>query len=727
MATVIMGCFKLPKKWLKRGLVLLITLTLIGLAHLIHLSASIKVEQTAGSVLSQSHVHQLSAWKNVAIGGGGYVTGIYLHPKQPNLVYIKTDIGGFYRWSAGAQSWMPLTDHFPFADHNYYGGEALAVDPADPNTVYIAAGKYTADWWTEPGAIFKSSNQGKTWTKLGLELPMGGNEDKRWAGERLAVDPFNSKVLLFGSRQNGLWRSVNAGRTWQRVARFPAQLDGAIGITAIVFDPQVAGQVYAAVYGDGVYQSTDAGISWQKLRHSPTQVNRLAVSSRQLYATHESGVSQYDGQWHDITPTSYAAVFNALSINPANPVDILVATGEVTAPQIFRSLNGGQTWTEQQRAINNTVPWWSEFMQKNPWLAAIEFDPLVPGRVWLTDWYGIWRTEDIDATPSVWTNHQQGHEELVVFSLASPPEGAPLLSGVADVDGFRHGRGLESYPAHTLGPGDPGFPFQDTYSIAYCEANPLLMARVGGNREQNRYGGATSRDGGLTWTPFPNWFSADTIPLRVAMSATHSSRFVVTISGGQPLQTEDGGMSWNPVQGLPNSPTGVWYWQQPLAADPVDGDTFYYYDGEGVYRSRDGGKSFAEVNNQLPQSDWVVLKTVPQTTGEIWIGLNQQGLYHSTDGGASFSRVPAVEAYLLAIGNSTEQGTPLYVYGKVPGANGAAIEGIFRSLDQGKTWKNLSEAGGVGNFPTVMEASRQHDGTVFIGTNGRGIYYRALQ
>lgn len=749
MASSVKGSFRMRKGWFKRGLIVLTTLTLVALPHL---SARLvdpvapvnPPPATVISELSEVPSRPPSAWKNVAIGGGGYVTGIYFHPKQPDLVYLRTDIGGFYRWNAETQSWMPLTDHFPFAEHNYYGGEALAVDPADPDVVYIAAGKYTADWWPELGAIFKSENRGKTWTKLGLELPMGGNEHKRWAGERLAVDPTNSKVLLFGSRQDGLWRSVNAGRTWQRVSRFPARLDGTIGIPAIVFDPQ-AKQVYAAVYGDGIYQSTDAGISWQKLEDSPTQVNRMAVgSNHQLYATHESGVAKYDGNWQNITPTSYTAVFNALSINPANPADVLVATGEVTAPQIFRSSDGGTTWTEQQRAIHNTVPWWSAFMQQNPWLAAIEFDPTVAGRVWLTDWYGIWRTDNIDATPSVWTNYQQGHEELVVFSLISPPEGAPLLSGVADVDGFRH-RGLASYPARTLGPGDPGYPFQDTYSLAYCEANPLLMARVGGNREQNRYGGATSRDGGLTWTLFANWFSA-TIPLRVAVSATQASRFVVTVSGGQPLQTEDGGMSWNPVQGLPNSPTGPWYWQQPLAADPVDGDTFYYYDGGRVYRSRDGGKTFAEVNAQLPQSDWVVLKTVPQRAGEIWVGLDQQGLYHSTDGGESFSHVPQVEARLLAVGNPTEQ-TPLYVYGKVDGkVSGAssdanrtdrrdASEGVFRSVDQGKTWTslaNLSAADGVeignpGNFPTVMEASRQHNGTVFIGTNGRGIYYRALQ
>ena len=181
---------------------------------------------------------------NVAIGGGGYVTGIYLHPKERNLVYIKTDIGGFYRWNPANSTWIPLNEQFTKANSNYYGGEALALDPKDPNIVYIAVGKYTADWWQSQGTILKSLDRGTTWTKLNLDLKMGGNESQRWTGERLAVNPFNSKNLFFGSRQDGLWKSDNAGESWTKVKSFP-RLNDDIGINAITFDRYKKGTIYA--------------------------------------------------------------------------------------------------------------------------------------------------------------------------------------------------------------------------------------------------------------------------------------------------------------------------------------------------------------------------------------------------------------------------------------------------------------------------------------------------
>lgn len=660
--------------------------------------------------------------KNVSLGGGGYVTGIYFHPLEQDLIYIKTDVGGFYRWNPASQNWIPLTEHFPLAQNNYYGGEALALDPNNPNVVYIAVGKFTAEWWSYKGTIFKSTDKGKTWTKLNLDLKMGGNEPLRWTGERLAVNPFNSQMIFFGSRQDGLWKSLDAGKTWEKVQSFSGKLKENIGITAIVFSKYVSGTVYAIAYGDGIYKSTDTGVTWTKVAASPSEVNRIATAENNiLYTTHSSGVSKFvNNTWTNITPFNNKVPFNAISINPKNPQDLLVSTYAEKSTKIYHSLNGGETWVEPKRQMKNTVPWWSEYMVSNPSVAAIEFDPQVANRVWLTDWYGIWQTDNIKKNPVVWTNYQQGHEEVVTFTLVSPPSGPLLLSGVADVDGFYHNRGLDTYPSRTFGGGGPAF--QDTYSIAYCETDPLKMVRVGGNRYNNTFSGATSVDGGWTWKPFRS-FPANTMPTRVAISATNPNLFIITVSGGQPLRTADGGASWQKVAGLPNGFSGPWNWLQPIVADKVDGNTFYYYADDKIYRSIDGGASFEVMSISLPNADWHSLKTVPGVKGELWLSLDKQGLYHSTDGGKTFSPIQNVKrAYLFALGKpQTGSNVPaLYLYGEIDDMG----EGIFRSLDRGTTWKRIGDnTKPIGNAPSIMEASRQQFGLVFIGTNGRGIYY----
>ncbi|PSB30592.1 hypothetical protein [Stenomitos frigidus] len=660
--------------------------------------------------------------KSAPIGGGGYVTGISLHPQQKDLAYIKTDIGGFYRWNSIDSNWSPLTDHFSLTQSNYYGGESLALDPNDSSIVYIATGKFTADWAQPIGTIFKSTDQGATWKKLSIDLKMGGNENLRWVGERLVVNPHNSKDIFFGSRLDGLWKSSDAGATWFKVTTFPGKLEAGIGITALVFNQQVPGLLYSVVYGDGIYQSIDTGASWNKLIDSPAFAKRISVAnSGDLYVTHASGVSKYvSDRWSDITPSGTRNSFNALSVDPVNVNNVLIALGETPSTTIYQSLDGGSTWIEKIRFSNSTVPWWSEFMVSQPWISAIEFDPKVSNRVWLTDWYGIWRTEDIKANPVVWTNYERGHEEIVTFTLASPPKGALLLSGVADVDGFYHNNGLDTYPSQGFGRSGPSF--QDTYSIAYCQTAPLNLVRVGGNRESSVFTGASSTDGGLHWKVFES-FPANIMPMRVAVSATNPNLFVTTVSEQEPLRTLDGGISWSKVLGLPNGVKGPWNWSQPLASDPVDGNAFYYYADGKVYRSTDGGNLFSIVNSALPSEGWQSLKTMPGFKGEVWISLDSQGLHRSSDSGETFSKLSNVEkAYLFAFGKPQAGSTApaLYLYGRISEMG----DGIFSSLDLGKTWKRLDRSSNpVGNSPNVMEASWQEFGLVFVGTNGRGIYY----
>ena len=81
--------------------------------------------------------------------------------RRRTSVYARTDIGGAYRRNPATQRWEPLLDWVPYADLNLMGVESIAVDPADPDKVYLACGTYTAPDVPD-GAILRSTDGGRT-------------------------------------------------------------------------------------------------------------------------------------------------------------------------------------------------------------------------------------------------------------------------------------------------------------------------------------------------------------------------------------------------------------------------------------------------------------------------------------------------------------------------------------------------------------------------------------
>src|ERR1035438_9848164 len=73
------------------------------------------------------------AWKSVNLQGMGYITGLVIHPLPPHDIYVRTDVGGAYRYDRAAERWLPLMDRFGTAE-SAFGVESIAVDPSDPNT-----------------------------------------------------------------------------------------------------------------------------------------------------------------------------------------------------------------------------------------------------------------------------------------------------------------------------------------------------------------------------------------------------------------------------------------------------------------------------------------------------------------------------------------------------------------------------------------------------------------
>lgn len=228
-------------------------------------------------------------WKNVKVVAGGFIPGIVFSQVEPGLAYCRTDIGSAYRYDGSIKKWIPLTDWCGVS--NLMGAESIAADPVDANRVYIAAGMYTG----QPAAMMRSMDKGKTFQVVEVPFKMGGNENGRGVGERLAIDPNLNDILYFGSRLDGLWMSSDAGSTWKKVESFPlkggrepapapAAATGpgggrgrsfSAGLSFVVFDPSTGSPgsptrtIYVGSTTPGkaqLYRSTDAGKTWARAR-----------------------------------------------------------------------------------------------------------------------------------------------------------------------------------------------------------------------------------------------------------------------------------------------------------------------------------------------------------------------------------------------------------------------------------------------------------------------------
>ncbi|WOI62036.1 RICIN domain-containing protein [Streptomyces fradiae] len=669
-------------------------------------------------------------WKNAQVVGGGYVTGLVFNPREKGLLYARTDMGGAYRWDAAAEQWIPLTDWLGERDWNLLGIDALATDPVDPARLYLATGTYTNDW-AGNGALLRSTDRGRTFQRTDLPFKLGGNEDGRGSGERLAVDPSDNRTLLLGTRKNGLWRSTDHGATWRQVSSFPVK-DGAssgAGVSFVTYGPAGSRTIYVGVAdrSTSLYRSTDGGGSWQAVSGQPTgQLPQHGVLSGDgsLYLTYTDNLgpngvtagsvwkhTPAGGAWRNVSPSRGGYGFSGLAVDPRKPSTVMVTTLGRWWPEdeIYRSIDGGNTWKALDgRSVRNASAAPYIGTRTGHWMTALAIDPFDSGHVLYGTGNGIWRSEDATATDSGGTSHwtvgARGLEETALMDVIAPPGGATVVTAMGDQGGFRH-EDLTRVP-----PGRLDNPMMtNSTDIDFAQANPSVMVRVGRGGAQD---GAYSTDGGVSWRGFTSEPVADAQDGRVALSADGST-IVWTQAGQAPYRSTDRGASWSKVRGLG---TGA-----VVVADRSSAGTFYSLAGGVLYASTDGGASFTARATHLPAGR---LAAVPGVAGDLWIAGSAKGLLHSTDGGRTFTALTTVRsASAIGFGKAAPGASyqALYLIGTVKD-----VTGVFRSTDKGATWLRVNDdahqwgaIGGAG----VITGDPDTYGRVYVGTNGRGLQY----
>jgi photosystem II stability/assembly factor-like uncharacterized protein len=358
-------------------------------------------------------------------------------------------------------------------------------------------------------------------------------------------------------------------------------------------------------------------------------------------------------------------------------------------------------------------------------MGTIVINPFNSDQVLFTTGYGIWcgtNATAADAGQSThWVFPDRGLEETVPLTLISPPEGAHLLSGLGDIDGFRHDDLDQSPVAGTFS----GQRYGNTEHLAFAGKKPNLIVRTGtgGGRGTNHIIHASiSKDGGQTWKALgsepPNSGGAGTI----AISADGRT-IVWTPRRSEPYYSVDQGSHWIACAGLSS---GI-----RVVADPVNPAQFYACDARAgqILVSTNGAASFTPTAAVFPPVEnaggWggsgTALSAMPGVEGDLWLAFRANGLYHSTNAGATFTKLETVqESYSLGFGKAApgRKYPALYLAGKA-----GNLQALFRSDNAGESWVRINDDqhqyGGINH----LTGDPRIYGRVYFGTGGRGVIY----
>ncbi|SPF00163.1 cellulose binding domain-containing protein [Streptomyces sp. MA5143a] len=658
------------------------------------------------------------------------VVSLASDPVDPDKVYVAAGTytnswdpgnGAIYRSSDRGASWQKASLPFKLGG-NMPGrgmGERLAVDPHKNSVLYLGAPSGKGLW--------RSTDSGATWSQV-TNFPNVGN---------YVADPSDTSG----------YSSDNQGIVW---VTFDESTGGAGTATKTVY-------VGVADKENAVYRSTDAGATWSRVAGQPTgqlaHKGVLDAVNGHLYVAYSDTGGPYDGgkgrlyryatatgAWTNISPVAEADTyfgFSGLTLDRQKPGTVMATAYSSWWPdtQIFRSTDKGATWTKawDYTSYPNRENRFTMDVSSSPWLTwganpsppeqtpklgwmteSLEIDPFDSNRMMYGTGATIYGTENLanwdSGTKFTVQPMVRGLEETAVNDLASPPSGAPLLSALGDIGGFRH-TDLTKVPSMMFT--QPNF--TTTTSLDFAETNPNTVVRVGDLDSGPHI--AFSTDNGA------NWF-AGTDPSGVSGGGTvaagaDSSRFVWSPAGTGVRYTTGFGTSWQESSGIPSGAI--------VESDRVDPKTFYGFKSGKFYVSTDGGATFTASNaSGLPSGDSVRFKALPGTKGDVWLAGGETGgaygLWHSTDGGATFTKLSNVaQADTIGFGKAAAGASyqTLYTSARIGG-----VRGIFRSTDKGATWTRINDdAHQWGWTGAAITGDPRVYGRVYLSTNGRGVIY----
>ncbi|HEX6323144.1 MAG TPA: hypothetical protein VFZ36_05410 [Vicinamibacterales bacterium] len=639
-------------------------------------------------------VDNAKTFQHMGLIDTGTIGRIVIHPTNPDIVYVasagqewvENEMRGVFKTTDGGKTWTESLTISPKT-----GVNDLAMDPSDPNVLYAGAWQRQRRKWNDPrvepgfseGGIFKTTDAGRTWTRLTNGLPPSNVLGRIG----LAVAPSNPNVV-YGYIDN-----------YECDTQVPAGARGNPGGSAAKCN----------IKGNEVYRSNDKGATWTRVS-GHTEEQRLFVKMM--------------GQ-------SYAWVFGNIRVDPTDENTVYTLALRVSV-----SRDGGRTWaviTEPWPGAPPATPGGSRSMggdnhgmwidPKNPHFLVLGNDQ---GFRTSTDGGQTWRRADLPVQTVFSTNADMDTPFRVYASVQDHG------SFRAQIDPrnlkpmpWERAPGGE-YTQHAADPRNPNILYSGKLTRTDYSIPAPQGGRGGGGRGEAPPAGP-QRDTSIRPAIKPG---EDPLRMQVLAPIHLSPHDPDTVYFGTQYlyRSRDRGETWERVTGDMSYGDKTKIGDIPhqliitISESPKKKGLLYLGTDDGrLYVSIDDGKEFAELTAGLPKRQWIA-KVVASEHDEATVYVAQQGrydedfavrLYKSTDYGKTFRSIA---------GNLP--GGPINMIREDPVGPDVLYAandfGVYVTTDGGARWEVLG-----GNLPSVNVMDfivHPRDRMLVIGTHGRGVW-----
>ncbi|MGF1449375.1 MAG: WD40/YVTN/BNR-like repeat-containing protein [Opitutales bacterium] len=691
-------------------------------------------------------------WRQIPIGGGGYIRHVAIHPKNPRIVFACCDVGGVFRSQDGGHTWTG--NHCAGIERPGDFCVACAVfHPNDAHTVFIATGG-----GNHSGNVYVSRDLGMQWERLNADplphLRSGGIGHFRGLREILRVDPENPETLLLATAEAGLLRSIDNGRTFAPLALAGEKLSGiypAPGHPQVLYAP--AFRMNAKDPGS-IWVSQDGGSSWT---HGGQNLDVTSVAVSRINPARAYASCRWDGVWFtedsgttwqprngcgetalDVDssgrfadgPRSHLMMrqhFSNVALDPFDEDRLYVATK--IHDGLWGSRDAGQSWTRLMQGPVNGDGTFSGSQNTPPGpkilaAALIAPDPVHPGRLFTSDYYGVYRSDDYGAQ---WTYGWRGMENTYIQHFwHGRPDSDELFIGLNDITLFRSedaGETTQLVPTHH-GIDKPWLRVNIPSALVLDDSqSPRRMyASVLQWSPKNREGGIiVSNDDGQSWRFLEGGLPHARIH-GLAQQPGQPNRLLCGIEDEGIFRSEDAGKTWTrsdtgivPAERLYGR-KGLYHvrgerffptHRGDIVFDPDAPDTVYLAAGEfGIYTSADAGLTWTSISENLPVDYVQALRLTPSK--RLLAACGDTGLFASANRGQSWGRLGQFKCHALAVHPRDEA----HLLAGEPGA-------LRCSRDAGETWADVPIAPEMLRLSQVCWDARRFD-RLYAGTLGHG-------